>query len=621
MLLFVGAYVVLVNFCVNVMVKKIFSFISFTILVFVIVYFEKLQEVAAGIAIILIGMIFLEKGFRFFAGGPLEEILKRWSDKLWKSITLGIVSTALTQSSGLISVIAISFISAGLMSLAGGIGVVFGANIGTTTGAWLISLFGLKFKISTFAMPFVIVGVVFLLRSKKKERSVGYILAGIGFLFLGIHYLKESFETFKSTIDLAQYSMTGFAGLIVYTLIGIIITIIMQSSHATLALVLTALSVNQISYENGLALAVGANIGTTVVAIIGSISANVDGKRLAGAHLIFNLVTAIIAIAFMHQISLLVDYLSIKVGISATDYTLKLSMFHSLFNIIGIMVMIPFMTPLVKLLTKFIKEKPSGDIDVPKYINESTAKYSQSALAAAYQEAMHLFDNAFEIIAHTLNLHRSDILSDKKVKKIVRESSAPMNINIDELYFKKVKGIYSKIIEFTTLAQSEELSEEEVQRFHEIKLACRYIVEIIKSLRNLQSNMAKYISNHNEEMRKQYNTFRVIITKIIREVYKAKYGDNMERRKMKLRSLLQKAEENDVLVNGMLDKLIREKQITSEMASSLMNDSAIVKFISKNLIKVAELLYLKYDTELLGDPPKEGRRFEVTLLEEPDVVE
>lgn len=603
------------------MIRKLIAYISLLILLFAILYFEKLQEIGSGIAIILIGMIFLDKGFRFFAGGPLEEILKRWSDKLYKSITLGIVSTALTQSSGLISVIAISFLSAGLMDLAGGIGVVFGANIGTTTGAWLISLFGLKFKISTFAMPFVIIGTVLLLRSNKKEHRLGYILTGIGFLFLGIHYLKESFETFKSTIDLAQYSMTGFAGLVVYTLIGIVITVIMQSSHATLALVLTALSVNQISYENGLALAVGANIGTTVVAIIGSISANVDGKRLAGAHLIFNSVTAIIAIAFMHQISLLVDFLSTKVGIAANDYTLKLSMFHTLFNVIGILVMIPFMSLLVKVLTKLIKEKPAGDIDVPLYINDSTAKYSQAALVASYKEAMHLFDNAFEIIAHTLSLHRTDMLSDKKVKKIVRESQAPMKINIDELYFKKVKGIYSKIVEFTTIAQTGEISEEEVQRFHEIKLACRYIVEIIKSLKNLQSNMAKYISNHNEDMRAQYNIFRVIITKIIREVYKAKHGENLEKRKLKLRDLLQKAEDNDVLVNGMLDKLIREKRITPEMASSLMNDSATVKFISKNLIKVAELLYLKYDTALIADLPKEGRRFEVTLLEEPDVVE
>ncbi len=603
------------------MFRKIVSFILFALLVYVVLFYEKMQEIGAGIAIILIGMIFLEKGFKYFTGGPLEEILKKSSDRLWKSISLGVVSTAITQSSGLISVIAISFLSAGLMDLAGGIGVVFGANIGTTTGAWLISLFGLKFKISAFAMPFVIIGAVFMLRSSKKERSVGYILVGVGFIFLGIHYLKESFETFKQTVDLAEYSMTGFVGLIVYTFIGIVITVIMQSSHATLALVLTALSVNQISYENGLAFAVGANIGTTVVAIIGSISANVDGKRLAGAHLIFNVITAIIAIAFMHHISLLVDYLSVKVGIAATDYTLKLSMFHSLFNVIGIMVMIPFMPLLVKFLTRFIKEQPEGDIDQPKYISKSTGKYTQAALAAAYKEAMHLFDNAFEIIAHTLNLHRGDILSDKKLKKVVRESSAPMKINIDELYFKKVKGIYSQIIEFTTLAQSEELSEDEVRHFHEIKLACRYIVEIIKSLRNLQGNMAKYIANHNEEMRKQYNTFRVIISKIIREVYKAKHGEDLEVRKTKLRKLLQKAEDNDVLVNGMLDRLIRDKLVTPEMASSLMNDSATVKFISKNLIKIAELLYLKYDTELLGEPVRDGRRFEVTLLEEPDVVE
>ncbi len=600
------------------MIKRILKTITFAALIYSTIAFEQFQGIAAGIAIILIGMMFLEKGFRNYAGTSLEKIIRKTTNKLYKSIPVGIVTTVATQSSGLISVIAISFLSAGLLDLRGGIGIIFGANLGTTTGAWLISIFGLKFKISTFAYPALVAGSVLLINRKKKIRSIGYFLAGIGFLFLGISYLKESFEVYKSGIDLARYAMTGYKGLIVYTLIGIVITVLTQSSHASLALILTALSTGQVTYINSLALAIGANIGTTVVAVIASFNASADGKRLAAAHVLFKFVTAVISIAFMSQINLLVDFIAFHVGIASNDYLLKLSLFHTLFNTIGLIIMLPLVSPLEKFLIKFIKEKPDPDIDVPKYISNLTSKYPTAALAASYKEARHLFENAFAIIAHALNLHAGDIRSTKKIKKFVAQSKAPMNINIDELYFKKVKGIYSKIIEFTTLAQENDTNALEIEKFHQIKLACRYIVEVIKGMKNLQANMAKYIDSENEEMRKQYNTFRTIIAKILREVYKARSGEKLEKRREKLSKLLKKAKNNDLLLNGMLDKLIREKLVTSEMATSLINDSAIIKFISKNLIKIAELLFLESDLSFLeenSDATEEDKQ----LLEEEDV--
>jgi phosphate:Na+ symporter len=242
------------------------------------------KEVAAGVAIFLFGMLSLEEGFKAFTGGILERILKKTTDKLWKSIGFGVVSTTLMQSSSLVSVITISFLSAGLIGLSEGIGIVFGANLGTTTGAWLIAGFGLKVKISAYAMPMLVFGVILIFQKSKSLKGVGYILAGLGFLFLGISHMKDGFEAFKDTIDLAKYAVTGYPGLFLFTAMGIFATVVMQSSHATLVLILTALAAGQITYENGLALAIGANVGTTITAIIGSLSANIQGKRLAGAH-------------------------------------------------------------------------------------------------------------------------------------------------------------------------------------------------------------------------------------------------------------------------------------------------------------------------------------------------
>ncbi|MCB1753837.1 MAG: Na/Pi cotransporter family protein, partial [Gammaproteobacteria bacterium] len=186
--------------------------------------------------------------------------------------------------------ITISFLSAGLLGLAAGIGIIFFFFLGTTTGAWLIAGFGLKVKISAYAMPMLVFGIILIFQKSRSLKGVGYILAGLGFLFLGIHHMKEGFDAFKDTIDLTKFAVAGYPGVFLFAFLGIVATVIMQSSHATLVIIITALAAQQITYENALALAIGANIGTTITAILGALSANVQGKRLAGAHLIFNVV-------------------------------------------------------------------------------------------------------------------------------------------------------------------------------------------------------------------------------------------------------------------------------------------------------------------------------------------
>jgi len=294
------------------------------------------KGISAGVAIFLFGMLSMEEGFKAFTGGTLESILRKTTDKYWKSLSFGIISTTVMQSSSLVSVIAISFLSAGLISLVAGMGIIFGANIGTTTGAWLIAGLGLKVKISAYAMPMLVFGIILVFQKSKSLKGIGYILAGLGFLFLGIHYMKEGFEAFKSTIDLTQFAVSGYPGLFLFAGIGIFATVVMQSSHATLVLILTALAAGQITYENALALAIGANVGTCITAILGALSANVEGKRLAAAHLIFNVSTGVIAIVFISQFLWGVEYISAMVGIADDDYTLKLAVFHTLFNITGV---------------------------------------------------------------------------------------------------------------------------------------------------------------------------------------------------------------------------------------------------------------------------------------------
>src|SRR5210317_271724 len=194
---------------------------------------SSFKDLAAGVALFLFGMLCMEQGFKVFSGGTIQRVLSASTDRLWKSLAFGVVSTTLMQSSSLVSVITISFLSAELIGLRQGIGIIFGANIGTTTGAWIVAGFGLKVKLSAYALPILVFGVLFLMQTSKKLKGIGWILVGIGFLFLGIHYMKEGFADYSQHIDLTQYAISGIAGLLVFTLIGIVATVVMQSSQAT----------------------------------------------------------------------------------------------------------------------------------------------------------------------------------------------------------------------------------------------------------------------------------------------------------------------------------------------------------------------------------------------------
>ncbi|MBJ6368106.1 Na/Pi cotransporter family protein [Snuella sp. CAU 1569] len=584
------------------MFKKLFFPLILCLLAWALFINPTMKDIAAGIAILLLGMTMLEQGFNTFVEGPLQKLLVRATNKLYKSIGLGFVTTALLQSSSLISVITIAFLSAGLIELYAGIGIIFGANIGTTATAWLVSIFGLKIKVSAFALPMIAFGVLFIFQKSKNLKGFGYILAGLGFFFLGIDYMKVGFDIYQDRIDLTDYAMTGFWGLIVFTFIGVLVTLILQSSSAAMALILTALAVGHITYNNSLALAIGANIGTTITAILGSLGTNVSGKRLAGAHFIFNLVTGLVALAFINLLSILVDDISALIGISDTNYIFKLSIFHTIFNVLGVLIMIPFIPSIIKLLNRFFVEKLSNKdtIAYPVYLNDSILAYPQTALKALLDESRRLFENAtFEIVSHGLNLHREDIKGQEKLKKIVAKSKEGLEIDVEEQYYNKIKIIYSKIIKYATLAQSKfSLTPKNMEAFTLIKLANRNVVETIKNVRGLRKNVNQYMNSENVYIRKEYNRLRHKISQVLREIYITGQDSNPEMHAKKLKKLKSKAVKNDALVDGTLDKLIRDNKISSVMATSLANDSDIVADISKKLIETAELLYIKQDSLL-----------------------
>lgn len=570
--------------------KKYFYSLFLLLLAYVLFSSDDAKLIIAGIAVFLIGMVFMEDGFKLFSGGLMEKVLKKTTSSVPKAIGAGFVATAIVQSSSLLTIIVISFLSAELISLSGAIGVIFGSNIGTTTTAWIVSSFGVKIKIAQFALPMIIFGVVFRFNNSKSYQGLGTILVGLGFVFLGIAYMKDGFEVLNNGINLASYAMDGYLGVLVYVLIGSIATVLIQSSSATMALIITALATGQIEYFNALELAIGANVGTTVTAMLGSLSSNENGKRLAIAHLIFNIVTAFVAIVFLYQLASLVTFLSGVVGISSDDYAMQLALFHTIFNVLGILIVAPFTSSLVKFLESiFITEE---NVDRAKYLDDVVVNVPEAAIEVIRKEVIHLYDNAVEVLSHALSLHRHQYLGCSDMTSVVKHSDKSIHTDINIFYDKNIKKLYGQIIHYATISQTE-MNEDQKNKVYELKVSCRDIVESIKSVRELQKNIKIYLNGNNEIMKDEYNFLRKEIAETIDAINKIRNLDDDLDVLSSIELLKQEVDKLDLIQSGKIDELIRNNLIKKKMATSLINDSSFTYEISKNLIHTASILWIK----------------------------
>jgi phosphate:Na+ symporter len=578
------------------MIRRLFLPSFFVLLAYGFWVSPDFNEIAAGVAIFLLGMLALEEGFKAFTGGVLEKLLRRTTDKLWKSLCFGVVSTSVMQSSSLVSVITISFLSAGLISLTAGVGIIFGANLGTTTGAWLVAAFGLKLNISAYAMPMLVFGVILIFQKARHMKGYGYILAGLGALFLGIHHMKEGFEAFKDSFDLTAYAVGGYPGVLIFALLGVLATVVMQSSHATLVLIITGLAAQQITYENALALAIGANIGTTITAIIGSLSANVDGRRLAGAHLIFNVVTAAVAIGFIYQLTGLVDTVAAWIGIAPDNYTLKLAVFHSIFNGLGIVLMLPMIDPMVRFLTRTLKPRARTTAEA-RYLNAANRGLPDTAIEAARKETLRLYDQASEVIAEGLSLDLDEILSEKSIEAMVTGARKPVTFDVDERYNHNVKALFAQIVEFVSNAQST-MSPSQSNELFALRAAGRDIVEAIKDTKHLQKNLSRYVASDNENIRREYDQIRMNLAVVLRQLDTVRRQGHDSSAILSLDSIKVEMKRYDKALEIKLNNLIRERLISAPMSISLMNDSGYAYHVTKNLVKMGEVLFSTSESAL-----------------------
>ena len=346
---------------------------------------------AGGVGLFLLGMGLMTDGLRLAAGAALERILAQSTRTRMRGLASGILITAVVQSSSAVTVAAIGFVNAGLLHFRQAVWVLFGANVGTTMTGWLVALVGLQFKIEALALP--LIGLGMLLRMTGQDRrhgAAGMALAGFGVLFLGIDMLKETFSGLSDHVQLPDGS--GFGEVLSLVGMGIVLTVLMQSSSAALAVALTAAQGGLLTAQGAAAVVIGANIGTTVTALMAALGATSNAKRAAAAHIAFNLLTGVVALLLLPW---LVGFLTVLREWLALDAApaAKLALFHTVFNVLGVLLIWPLARPLTQFLEARFKSADEDEAR-PRFIDPTVLAVPALALDALARELQRLGDMA-----------------------------------------------------------------------------------------------------------------------------------------------------------------------------------------------------------------------------------
>ncbi|UTR08888.1 Na/Pi symporter [Evansella sp. LMS18] len=337
-----------------------------------------LGTIAGGIGLFLLGMHLMTDGLKAMAGDALKNLLSKFTGGIFSSILTGTTITALIQSSSAATFMTIGFVSAGLLTFGQSVGVIIGANLGSTSTGWIVSAIGFQVNMSALALPLIGGGVLLKLFSKDRFAPHGLALAGFGLLFLGIDVLQGGVSGFVDTFNFGQFDDSRWWLPYLLILIGIAMTVVLQSSSAAVVTTLTAVHMGAIDFHQAAILVIGQNVGTTVKAFIAAIGGTAAAKRTAAAHILFNLLTGLAAFLTLNWLIQAVFYITDLFGIA--DLAVALAVFHTLFNILGVVLIISIMPWFKALLMRLIPEEEKRH---HQYLDPSVAAVGPVAIEAS----------------------------------------------------------------------------------------------------------------------------------------------------------------------------------------------------------------------------------------------
>ena len=566
-------------------------------------------RLCAGLALFLFGMQCLEEGLKDLAGGRLEKLMEQSTATPFKGLMFGVGGTMILQSTTLMSLLTIAFISTGLIHLAGGISILLGINLGTSGGIWLLAAAGQNFSLSPLALPLLVFGVLAGF-SSPKGKAAGRIILGIAFIFLGIDQIKGGFGEFGNVIDFAGQVDRTFIVQLSFVAAGLLLTAILQSSHATLMLVLAALAAGQIELWQGMAIAIGGNVGSSVTtAIVGWLGGNRSGQRLALVHVLFNVLTGAITLALLEPLRWLSEKGMWLLG--AGDNTLlQLALFQTLFNVIGVLLFWPWQAGLEKGLRRFLpdRQEPSVLIIDPKtgprsavehrelpesharYLDEAALASVDTASRAVVQELQHLGRLSLEVICHALYQPIEQLIGPEVDEARLNARPADNeSLDIEELYQRHIKVVYSELLGFMSRLDAPK-NDERQQFWMTCQMVALQLVDAVKDAKALQKNLGRYLRDEKSVAHEHYLELRrhlLWVLRQVREVSVRTLPDDV--RLNRLSWVDSEAETFDDDFRQRIFGDVRSARLNNRQASSLMHDLGYASRITHNFRNVLQL--------------------------------
>ncbi len=537
-------------------------------------------KLLAGLGIFLIGMSMLEFAIKSLSGKAFRRMIRLYTNGRFRSIGSGTLVTAILQSSSAVSLMVLAFVGAGVMSMQNAIGVIMGSNIGTTLTVWIVAIIGFKLKIESFALPFIAFGGIGLIFCDSSHKPKAYqfcrLLIGFGFLFLGLDYMKSSVENIGQNFDL---SMVPDYGLWFYLVVGTLLTAIMQASAASIAVVLTALHSGLITFDIGAAMVIGANVGTTITVILGSLGGIPAKKRVAFSHLVFNVITG--AVAFL-SINWLVWFIIHFVDIQ-TNNVMGLALFHTIFNIIGVVLFFPFIGLLTNQLNRLFPDRKAV---LTIYINNTPIEVIEAATSALRKEILHLLHECQLYGLRLLNIERQLVFDED----LPLEKNARKRLSFETLYG-DIKLLHAEIFAYYSKLQSQKLEEPEVKELERMIFASRNIMNSIKNFKGIRYDVDEFDGSENVYLNNQYKLFRQRLLKAYQDMGGIQKQESKEEQYHSLLKAFVKIEEADKLCVNDTVKVVAEGRIQElEISSMLLVNRLFTQACRLQIFSLKDLL-------------------------------
>ena len=396
---------------------------------------STILNILGSLGVFLFGMKVMSEGIQKTAGSRLRNILAYMTQNRFAGVLTGFLTTCLVQSSSATTVMVVSFVNAGLLTLVQSIGIIMGANIGTTITGWLIAVLGFKFKIATIALPAVGIGLPLIFSKTIKRKNLGEIFVGFGLLFLGLKFLKESVPNIKDNPEvlafLASYTDLGILSVLIFIIVGVILTITVQSSSAAMTITITMAFKGWIDFPTAAALVLGENIGTTITAYLASLGGNYHAKRTARAHMIFNVFGVVWMLISFSFFILFIDYIVPGDSSDPNNIPVHLSMFHTVFNIMNVFLLIWFVPQIASIVQKMVKpsieEEEEQDYKL-EYFSTGVQPVPEIAIIEAKKEVIKMSD----LMIQMLILFYKTFTSEKDTFKYL-EKAKKMELKSDQM--------------------------------------------------------------------------------------------------------------------------------------------------------------------------------------------